>query len=122
MVYAASKAQVGINQLTFLFSAETFNQFIRRYQYMKQYGDARKNQVEQIEKVTASLTAQKSAVEAKKIEKDILLDQQVKQSENLIALKVKQSNLLQNLNQRESELKKELAERKEAVGRLDKLI
>lgn len=122
MVYAASKAQVGINQLTFLFSAETFNQFLRRYQYMKQYGDARKNQVEQIEKVTASLAAQKASVEAKRIEKDILLDQQVKQSENLLALKVKQSSLLQKLNQREKELEKELAERKEAVGRLDKLI
>lgn len=122
MVYAASKARAGNTQLTFLFSAKTFNQFLRRYQYMKQYGKARKNQVEQIEKVTAALIEQKSSIEAKRIEKSILLNQQVKQSQNLLALKTRQDNVLKSLTQRETELKKELASRKEAVGRLDKLI
>jgi len=122
MVYAASKARAGATQLTFLFSAKSFNQFLRRYEYMKQYGEARKNQVAQIEKVTEALGGQKESIEAKRLEKNILLNQQVSQSENLLALRKKQSNLLQSLTNRESELKKELAERKEAVGRLDNLI
>ena len=122
MVYAASKARSGATQLTFLFSAESFNQFLRRFEYMKQYGEARKNQVEQIEKVTAALNSQIASIDAKRIEKNILLNQQVAQSDNLLALKNKQSSLLQNLNQQEKELKKELAERREAVGNLDKLI
>ncbi len=122
MIYAASKAHAGTNQLTFLFSAKTFNQFLRRYQYMKQYGEARKNQVEQIEKVTEALSGQKTSIAAIRIEKSLLLEQQVKQSQNLLVLKSKQDRVLQGLTQRESELRKELAERKEAVGRLDKLI
>lgn len=122
MAYAASKAGSGLNQLTFLFSAESFNQLLRRYQYMKQYGEARKNQVEQIERVTEALSSQKTSIEAKRIEKNILLNQQLAQSKNLLNLKIKQSSLLQDLAQREKELKKELAERKEATGRLDKLI
>src|SRR5690606_29756705 len=79
MVYAASKARAGTTQLTFLFSAKTFNQFLRRYQYMKQYGTARKNQVEQIEKVTEALSAQKTSIATIRIEKSLLLEQQVKQ-------------------------------------------
>lgn len=122
MIYAASKAHTGTNQLTFLFSAKTFNQFLRRYQYMKQYGEARKNQVEQIEKVTEALSAQKTSIAAIRIEKGLLLEQQVKQGQNLLVLKTKQDRVLKGLTQRESELRKELAERKEAVGRLDKLI
>lgn len=122
MAYAASKAGSGMNQLTFLFSAESFNQLVRRFQYMKQYGEARKNQVEQIEKVTEALSSQKTSIEAKRVEKNILLNQQVEQTQNLLNLKVKQSSVLQNLTQRESELKKELAKRKEATERLDKLI
>lgn len=89
---------------------------------MKQYGEARKNQVEQIEKVTEALSAQKTSIATIRIEKSLLLEQQVKQSQNLLVLKSKQDKVLQGLTQRESELRKELAERKEAVGRLDKLI
>ncbi len=122
MAYSASKASTGLNQLTFLFSAKSFNQFLRRYQYMKQYGEARKNQVEQIEKVTLALSSQKQSIEAKRVEKNILLNQQVAQTKNLLDLKRKQSGLLQNLTQREGELKRELAERKEEMQSLDKLI
>lgn len=122
MAYSASKASTGLNQLTFLFSAESFNQFLRRYQYMKQYGEARKNQVEQIGKVTAALSSEKESIEAKRVEKNILLNQQVAQTQNLLNLKRKQSGLLQNLTQREGELKRELDERKEDMERLDKLI
>lgn len=89
---------------------------------MKQYGEARKNQVEQIEKVTEALSGQKTSIAAIRIEKSLLLEQQVKQSQNLLVLKSRQDRVLQGLTQRESELRKELAERKEAVGRLDKLI
>lgn len=122
MAYSASKASTGLNQLTFLFSAKSFNQFIRRYQYMKQYGEARKNQVEQIERVTIALSSQIESIEAKRVEKNILLNQQVEQTNNLLNLKRKQSGLLQSLTQREGELKKELAERKEEMESLDKLI
>ncbi len=122
MAYSASKASTGLNQLTFLFSAKSFNQFLRRYQYMKQYGEARKNQVEQIQKVTVALSSQRESIEAKRVEKNILLNQQVAQTKNLLDLKRKQNGLLQSLTQREGELKRELAERKEEMQSLDKLI
>ena len=48
MVYAAYKARSGQSKLTFLFSAESFNQLLRRIDYLEQYSQARKKQVAQI--------------------------------------------------------------------------
>lgn len=122
MVYAASKASRGYNKLTFIFSSETFNQLLMRLQYMKQYAESRKNQVEQIEKVKEALSVQRANMEEKKAEKNALLSQQIRQSQKLLTLKNKQNTFIQNLNKREKELKRELASRKKAINKLDKLI
>lgn len=122
MVYAASKVNNSYDRLTFIFSAETFNQMFMRIKYLQQYGEARRNQVEQIEKVTQTLSSQREAIVGKRMEQKVLLDQQVNANKDLIALKAKQRSVIRELGQQEAELTKEVKERKAAIGRLDRLI
>lgn len=122
MVYATQKTNNAYNRLVFIFSASTFNQMFMRLKYMQQYSESRKNQVEQIQKVKQTLGNQKETLEAKQMEQQVLLDQQVLANKDLLALKVKQRSIIRNLNKKESVLKDELAQRQRAVEELDQLI
>ncbi|MFY0628278.1 MAG: peptidoglycan DD-metalloendopeptidase family protein [Reichenbachiella sp.] len=122
MIYDAYKANQGYDRLTFLFSAETFNQLFRRLKYLEQYSDARIIQVEQIEKVRDALSDQRVDLIDKKEEQNKLLKSKIKEAQSLQTLKGKQNKLVQELSKREKELKKELAERKESIDKLDNLI
>jgi len=122
MIYSSYKANHGFSQLTFLFSANTFNQLFMRLKYLEQYSDARTVQAQQIEEVSKELDGQRNEVQIKRAEQQTLLDQQLAEARKLNKLKSKQSGLVQELTKKEKELKKELAERKQALDRLDKLI
>lgn len=122
MVYASYKANFGLRNILFIFSAETFNQLLQRAKYMDQYSEARKKQLKLIGEVSVSLQVQMAELEQKKREKDELLTQEVSQNKNLIALQQKQNTLIKSLSQKEAEIKKELQDRKKAIARLDKLI
>ena len=58
MLFAAQKANNSTTRLTFLFSSKSFDQLIMRLRYMKQYGETRKLQAEQITKVQEELSGQ----------------------------------------------------------------
>lgn len=122
MIYSSYRANKGFAKITFLFSAQTFNQLFMRLKYLEQYADARKIQAKQIEIVSLELSDQRSQVEIKRSEQRVLLNQQMAENKKLVKLKQKQSSLVQNLTKKEKELKSELAERKKAVDRLDNLI
>ncbi|PIB36758.1 peptidase M23 [Reichenbachiella sp. 5M10] len=122
MIYNAYKANMGFGQLTFLFSASTFNQLFLRLKYLEQYATARQRQVQQIEKVAEALNGQKSSLLAKKEEQSHLLDSKIKENKNLLGLKTKQDKLIQDLSKREKELKRELTDRQRSIQQLDKLL
>ncbi|MFC2125608.1 murein hydrolase activator EnvC family protein, partial [Bacteroidota bacterium] len=58
MVYTTFKATTGFRNLTYIFSASTFNQLYMRIKYMEQYADERKRQLQLIQKVRESLMDQ----------------------------------------------------------------
>lgn len=122
MMYTSQKASTGLRGLLFIFSAPTFNQLIRRAQYMKQYTEAREKQFQLIQVVRASLVQQQAVLEVMKTEKNNLLGEATNQNKNLVNLKNKQNNLISSLNKKEKEIKKELDDRQKAIARLDKLI
>lgn len=122
MVYATQKTSNAYDRLIFIFSASSFNQMFMRLKYMQQYSEARRNQVEQIQKVKQTLSNQRASLEAKQMEQQVLLDQQVMANQDLLALKAKQRSVIRDLNRQESRLKDELAERQKAVEELDRLI
>lgn len=122
MIYNSYKANQGYSRLTFLFSAQTFNQLFMRLKYLEQYSEARQLQVKQIEKVTEELGQQKNQVEIKRAEQKTLLDQQLAENQKVNKLISRQNKLIQDLTKKEKDLKKELADRKKSVEKLDNLI
>lgn len=122
MVYSAYKARNGQDKLTFLFSAESFNQLLRRMEYMEQYSIARKKQVEQIIAVQETLLKENTAVKVKKKEKSNLLSNKRSENASLVDLRKSEQAVLTNLQKEEKQLKKEMAQKRESLKALDKLI
>jgi septal ring factor EnvC (AmiA/AmiB activator) len=122
MLYAAQKANNSTTRLTFLFSSKSFDQLVMRLRYMKQYGETRKLQAEQITKVQEELSGQVQEIKVRREEKGKLLNDEVAATTSLTKLKQKQNSLVRNLERQEKKLRKDLEETKKAVARLDKLI
>lgn len=122
MLFAAQKANNGATRLTFLFSAQSFDQLAMRLRYMQQYAERRKLQVEAITSVQAELGNQIKEIEAKRAEKNELLNQEVKENTSLVELKKKQNQLVRTLEKQEKTLRKDLEATKKALAVLDKKI
>ncbi|WP_339922740.1 peptidoglycan DD-metalloendopeptidase family protein [uncultured Cyclobacterium sp.] len=122
MVYTSYKLNQGVNLITFIFSSATFKQFYMRLKYLKQYSDARKKQVEQMEKVSIELAGKQEALELQKQEQITVLTQEQEQKKELDQLKTEQQRMVNTLSQKEEEVKKEIAATKKQQAELNKLI
>lgn len=122
MLFAAQKASGKVDKLTFLFSAQSFDQLMMRLKYMEQYGKARQDQVIAIEKVHDILTEQVRVTQIKRSEKNALLNEELKENRQLTDLKQKQRTLVRSLEKQEKQLRKDLETTRKAVAELDDLI
>jgi murein hydrolase activator len=122
MLYAAQKAQNSTSRLTFLFSAESFDQLIMRMRYMEQYSETRKLQAAEIAKVQEALGGQVREIEGRRTEKNKLLLEEERENENLADLRKKQNTIVKSLEKEEKKLRKDLAATKKANSDLEKLI
>ncbi|HYF70769.1 MAG TPA: peptidoglycan DD-metalloendopeptidase family protein [Ohtaekwangia sp.] len=122
MLYAAQKANNSTTRLMFLFSSKSFDQLMMRLKYMEQYGERRKMQAEQIVKVQDELSGHVKYIQAQREEKNTLLNDQIRENEQLASLKQKQNKLVRTLVKEEKKLKRDLDQTKKAVAKLDNLI
>ncbi|RZS96150.1 murein hydrolase activator EnvC family protein [Cecembia calidifontis] len=122
MVYTSSKLNQGMTMTAFVFSSETFKQFYMRLKYLKQYSDARKKQVEQIENVTEELVGQRRSLEGKKKDMQAVIQQENQQKQQLDKAKKDQQNIVNSLNQQEQELKKQIAAAKKQQENLNRML
>jgi septal ring factor EnvC (AmiA/AmiB activator) len=122
MLFAAQKANNSATRLTFLFSADSFEQLMMRLRYMQQYSDKRKVQAKAIVAVQGELEGQVNQIEIQKSEKNALLGEEVSENTNLTGLKKKQNVLVKSLEKEEKSLKHDLEETKKALASLDKKI
>jgi septal ring factor EnvC (AmiA/AmiB activator) len=122
MIFSAQKASGKIDKLTFLFSANSFDQLMMRLKYMEQYGKARQSQAEAIAKVQQILREQVNVTEQKRNEQNTLLADEVKENTELTNLKNKQRQVVRSLEKQEKQLRKDLEATKKAVAELDNLI
>lgn len=122
MIYTSSKLNSGITMTAFVFSSATFKQFYMRLKYLKQYSDARKKQVETINKTTAELADQRKILESKKSEKQIVLNQEQEQKEKLDKAKKEQQGIVNNLSKQEQDLRKKIAAAKKQQENLNSMI
>jgi len=122
LMYAASKTSSGFNQLMFLFAAESFNQFVLRLRYVRQYTEERQKQALRIIGAQQQLSHELDGLTQQRQRQKSLLTTQLVENRNLIGLKTEQDEVVQQLSQQEQGLRQELAERQQAVARLDDLI
>ncbi|WP_026463079.1 murein hydrolase activator EnvC family protein [Adhaeribacter aquaticus] len=122
MVYGAAKTANSYNKMMFLFASDSFNQFVRRLSYLRQYSEARKKQVAQINNVQTSLEQKIAILSTRKQEKKNLLHVQVKENKNLLSLKNQQSTVITQLSRQEENLRQEVVQRQQAVQKLNNLI
>lgn len=122
MLFAAQRASGKIDQLTFLFSAQSFDQLLMRLKYMEQYGKARQDQAVAIEKVQDILKEQVRVTGLKRDEKSNLLTDELKENKQLTDLKQKQRTLVRSLEKQEKQLRRDLDATRKAVAELDNLI
>lgn len=122
LIYAGSKTANSYNRIMFLFAAESFNQFMLRLRYIRQYSEVRKAQAAQIAGTQQRLSQQLTGLKVKKEEKGSLLNTQVAEKNNLLNLKTQQVQVVTKLSQQEEGLRQELADRQRAIARLDNLI
>lgn len=122
MVFSAQKAGGRINKLTFLFSAPSFDQFMMRLKYMKQYGKARQEQAAAIGRFQNLLNEQIRQNEAIRNAKNELLADEIAENKNLASLKDKQKVLVRTLQKEEKKLRSDIEDTRKAVAQLDALI
>ncbi|WP_262383892.1 murein hydrolase activator EnvC family protein [Hymenobacter lutimineralis] len=122
LIYASSKTANSYNRIMFLFAAESFNQFVRRLQYVRQYAEVRKAQAAEISQTQSRLHQQLTGLTAKRQQKSSLLNTQLSENRNLLVIKTQQDQVVTQLSRQEQQLQQELAKRQQSVRRLDNLI
>ena len=96
--------------LLFLLSAQTFQQLVRRIQYMQEFAAYRKEQVKKIESLQTNIDIQNSLLESRKNDRSTALQSQKREQDKLTRDERKQKDMLKSLKQQEKEL---LAKQKE---------
>ncbi len=120
MIYEASKRMNTLNNLIFLFSANTFNQFVLRYKYLKQYTDARQNQASQMEALKVQIAAQQSRITSKKDQQKVILSDRMSEAQKLTVMQTQKNTVVTELSKQEKELRAELAKSRQQAAMLEK--
>lgn len=122
MVYATYKANNSFNNLSFLFTSNSYNQLMMRIKYLDQFRRARRKQLEKIEQLKAYLIDKEDDLKGKLKEKQDVLLSFKNQSNELLTLRTKQKNMVNTLASREGEFRKKIQKYEQDQVKLDKLI
>lgn len=111
-VVYAYKNRSNYDYLNFIFSANSFNDAIKRITYLKSYRAYREQQVNTIKETQALITRKKEAQLGKKRQKDDALKDQTVQARELEGQKREKDVVLKELKSQEKDLEKQLASKK----------
>lgn len=121
-ILGAYKARNVYDKIMFIFSSKSFNQAIKRIEYLNQYGDYRKHQAQLILKKQNEIIAQLNQLLETKKEKMALIDMKEEEKKELETDKQEESVVLTELQKKEKELRKQLAENEKAAKKLTRAI
>ncbi len=122
MIMHAYKNRNDYDQLIYIFSAASFNQAYRRLKYMQQYAAARKKQAKYILATQDMLNDKIAELDARKQERQQLLQVHTDERGELSEDRVKQQETLSHLQQEESTLRTQLKRQEKDKERLDAAI
>jgi len=110
------------DKVMFVFAAQSFNQAIKRIQYLNQLGDFRKHQAELILHTQQLIIQELNEIIAAKREKQGLIVLKESEKKELEVDKKEESAVLVKLQEREKELRRTLAENERAARKLNDAI
>ena len=122
MIYNSSKLNRGLSIVAFVFSSGNFNQLYMRLKYLKQYSDSRKQQAEQIEKLSAELIDQRAQLDQKKADKVSVLAEEQKERTELERLRKSQQGVVNTLSKKEKDIKRQITATKKQQEQLNRMI
>jgi septal ring factor EnvC (AmiA/AmiB activator) len=122
MIYQASKNSSSFNQINFIISSNSFNDLFRRVRFVKQYAEARKKQLEQIEKTKKYLEDQNLVIKKQREEKASVLVNLQTEDKELLELKNQQDIVVKELSLREAELRQQYLAEKKALKELEEQV
>ncbi len=110
------------NKMMFVFSADSFDQSLRRLRYLQEYTNYRKEQVKEIEKVTAEIEEKNKITEHHRLTKLSVLQQKQSESQKLSKDQQEEQKMLNDLKKKESTLRAQLKEQEKKAAQLNKKI
>jgi murein hydrolase activator len=117
-VVYAYKNRSNYDFLNFIFSASSFNDALKRMEYLKSYRIYREQQTAVIQNTQSLLQKKIGGLEMSRKAKDEVLEKQQKEKLELVAEKKEQDVVISKLKSREKELSTELANKKKADNKL----
>ncbi len=122
MIYTSYKAHKNFNEVSYMLSSDSYNQLMMRVNYLEQFTEARKKQVNKIEKVKTILEMEKAELDKIYAEKNNSLKNIQEEKTKLDQLRITKYNLIQQLSEQEKDLKQQLEDYKKKQKALEKLI
>lgn len=122
MIRQAYKSRSIYSRMMFLLSSKNFNQALRRLEYMKQFAQFRRRQVEEIQRKQAELDEEVKRLEAEKTGKQQLLKTREAELEKLAVEKKEQEDAVAGLKSKEKEIQADIREKQKQKEKLDKEI
>ncbi|MBL7699213.1 MAG: peptidoglycan DD-metalloendopeptidase family protein [Chitinophagaceae bacterium] len=117
-VIYAYKNRSNYDFLNFIFSASSFNDALKRVEYLKSYRNYREQQTNTIINTQALLQQKIGGLERSRKEKDDVLAKQEKDKLELVEERKEQAQVVSKLKSREKELSKELTSKQRADNKL----
>lgn len=118
----AYKSRSSYDMLAFLFSADDFNEAMRRMKYLKRYRDYRKDQADKIRLTQSQLVEEVNNLNSEKAKKDILLSAEEQQKLAIQEDKNKTDEMIRELKGQEKELTAKIIENRRMQQRIDKAV
>jgi len=118
----AYQTRSSYDMLAFIFSADDYNDAIRRMKYLKKFREYREQQVEQIHITQGQIQGKIKILNVVKEQKDQLLNTQLQQKQVLQKETDETNQVVKTLKGREKELVAEIEKNKKIVARVNKAI
>jgi septal ring factor EnvC (AmiA/AmiB activator) len=121
IVYAY-KNRSSYDHLNFIFSASSFNDAVKRIEYLKSYRKYRQNQVETILQTQDLIAKRQQQQLARKDQKNVALQSQTKERQVLDVQKKEKGAVLNEIKSQEKDLQKQIAAKKKRDADLKKAV
>lgn len=119
MVQSAYKNRNEFSYWYFLFSSSSFNNLVKRFQYLQQYTGHRENQYDLLKNSIVKLEEEKKAQELQQKQQENLIGQEVQQRKKLQKEQQEQDNLVIKLGKETYNLQQQIEKKRKAAQRLE---